>query len=114
MRYKTKIIIILLIALSLTACRRDHLRQSTDTIAPTQVESAQTVVIPVQQLTATQPVVESATSVDVAPLPSLTPSPVPIPTTQAPDLSSDLSELEDFLNDLDQILGGTNTDVNIP
>jgi len=114
MRYKTQIIIILLIALTLTACRRDRLRQSVDTPAPTPVESAQTMVAPVQQPTTTQPVAESATSVDAATLPPPAPSLTPIPATQMPDLSSDLSELDGILNDLDKILGETDTDVNIP
>lgn len=114
MRYKTQVIIILLIALSLAACRRDRLRQSVDTAAPTQVESAQTVIAPVQQPTATPLVAESATSVDAATLPPPTPSLTPVPATQTLDLSSDLSELDGILNDLDKILGETNTEVNIP
>jgi len=105
MRYKTHLIIILLIAFSLTACRRDS-RQSTDTASPIQTGNAQT--------GAVQPTAESATSTDAAPLPPPMPSLTPIPATQEPDLSSDLSELDDILNDLDKILGGTNTDVNIP
>jgi hypothetical protein len=115
MRYKTQFVTILLIALSLTACRRGRLSQSVDTTAPTQVESAQTAAVPVKQPTATQsPVVESATSVDVAILPLPIPSLTPVPSTTAADLSGDLSQLDGILNDLDQILGETKTDVNIP
>jgi len=114
MRYKTQLFIILLIALGLTACQRDRLRQDTDTTSPVPVESTQTMAAPIQQPTATQLVVTTATSVDAATLPPSIPTPTPIPATQAPDLSSDFSELDEILNDLDEVLGGTNTDVNIP
>ena len=114
MRYKTQLVIILLIALSLTACRRDRLHQDTDTAFPVPVENSQTAAAPTQQPSATQLVAEPTASVDAATLPPPTPSPMPIPATQAPDLSSDLSELDDILNDLDKVLGETNTDVNIP
>jgi hypothetical protein len=108
MRYKTQLFIILLIALGLTACQRGRLRQDTDTTSPVPVESTQTVAAPIQQPTSTQLVVTAAT------LPPSIPTPTPIPATLAPDLSSDLSELDEILNELDEVLGGTNTDVNIP
>jgi hypothetical protein len=103
-------IVILLAALSLSACSRDRLRRSTDVPAPTQVINTQAVI---EQTTATQSV-QLPASVDTATLPPSTPSPTPVSATQSPDLANDLSELEDILKDLNQILGDTDTNVNIP
>jgi hypothetical protein len=121
MRRAHFIILIALLALGLSACVRERIRR--DTQAPAPQENTATS-LPATETVATfseaVPTTESPTSPESTSLPepdqapSATPLPQPTappPTSAAPSAASDV---ESILNELEQLLGNTNTNVTVP
>jgi hypothetical protein len=111
----TRLAFVLMLSFSVAACTRERRISREETSSPPpQIE-----LLPTTTSVPGQP----SAAVENTPLPAATavpliPSPVPDletpPPTLSPELSGELSEIEGILNDLDQILGSTDTDVNIP
>ena len=107
--------ILLTFWLTVAACTRER-RINREDLSPTQtqVEAAPTATtLPVQSSMTTENNPLPATM--VAPvIPSSLPSIESPAPAQSPEISGELAEIDSLLRDLDQILGGTDTNVNIP